>query len=395
MTRIDSDSSHDSLMRFLHGAPLGLLQAGLDGTIESINATATTLLAPLSSNGRLDNLFAVLIETMPQLQAMVGAFDKDTGTVCTSIRVPLVGHAKSDAAQTLCIGLFKLDATRLLAMVSDVVVEPVNQERASRRTVMAAELRQALADNKLFVQYQPIVGLRREDSSFGVTDRSAGVEALVRWNHRIRGAVSPLEFIGVAEEFGLMGALSDFVLTTACRQFVKWQLELGSRAPRLLALNLSRCQIAQPGFVASVWDIVHSSGMAAEQLQLEVNESLVAQDEAVQAHLRELKAIGLLIALDHFGTGYSSLTRLHRLAVDVIKIDRSLVNEAFVSSHHRVLIESMVRVAKSLRISTVAEGIETEAQLAMVRQLGCEKGQGFFFSEAISAANLAQWLSSD
>jgi EAL domain-containing protein (putative c-di-GMP-specific phosphodiesterase class I) len=395
MTPIDSAASHDALMRFLHAAPLGLLQAGLDGTIETINATAATLLAPLSSNGRLDNLFALLIEAMPQLQAMVAAFDRDTGTVCESVRIPMAGRANSAVSQIPCLGVFKLDATRLLATVSDVVVEPVNHERASRRSVMAAELRHALAENKLFVQYQPIVGLRHENAGFGVMDRSAGVEALVRWNHRIRGAVSPLEFISVAEEYGLIGALGDFVLNTACRQFMKWQLELGVRAPRLLALNLSRVQIAQPGFVASVGNIVNASGMPAEQLQLEVNESVVAQDEAVQARLRELKALGLVLALDHFGTGYSSLTRLHQLPVDVIKIDRSFVNEAIASSHHRVLIESMVRVAKSLRMSTVAEGIETEAQLAMVRQSGCEKGQGFFFSEAISAANLEQWLSLD
>src|ERR1019366_6986981 len=105
-------------------------------------------------------------------------------------------------------------------MDHESTVEPVNHERASRRSVMAAELRQALAENKLFVQYQPIVGLRREDASFGVMDRSAGVEALVRWNHRIRGAVSPLEFISVAEEYGLIGTLGDFVLNTACRQFM-------------------------------------------------------------------------------------------------------------------------------------------------------------------------------
>ncbi len=395
MTPIDSAASHDSLMRFLHAAPLGLLQAGVDGTIETINATAATLLAPLSSNGRLDNLFALLTEAMPQLQAMVAAFDQDTGTVCESVRIPMAGRANSALSQIPCVGVFKLDATRLLATVSDVVVEPVNHERASRRSVMAGELRHALAENKLFVQYQPIVGLRHEDAGFGVMDRSAGVEALVRWNHRIRGAVSPLEFISVAEEYGLIGALGDFVLNTACRQFMKWQLELGVRAPRLLALNLSRVQIAQPGFVASVGNIVNASGMAAEQLQLEVNESVVAQDEAVQARLRELKALGLVLALDHFGTGYSSLTTLYRLPVDVIKIDRSFINEAIASSHHRVLIESMVRVAKSLRMSTVAEGIETEAQLAMVRQSGCEKGQGFFFGEAISAANLEQWLSLD
>jgi EAL domain-containing protein (putative c-di-GMP-specific phosphodiesterase class I) len=392
---IDAGSPHDPLMQFFKAAPLGLVQARLDGAIETINPAAAALLAPLSQGGRPDNLFAVMAEALPQLQAMVAALGRETGIVCEAVRVPLEGSAKSDPSRQLYFGVVKLDATRLWASVSDTVVEPINQERAARRSVMAAELRQALADNKLFLQYQPIVKLRREDSSLGALDKNAGVEALVRWNHRIRGAVSPLEFIGVAEEFGLMGALSDFVLNTAGQQFAKWQLEMGPRAPRLLALNFSRAQLVQPGFAASVSGFVHSCGMAAEQLQLEVNESAVAHDEGVQSCLAELKALGLVVALDHFGAGFSSLTRLHRLPVDVIKIDRSFVNEAVASPHHRVLIDSMLRVAKSLRITAVAEGIETEAQLAMVRQLGCDKGQGYFFSEAMSAANLEQWLSPD
>jgi EAL domain-containing protein (putative c-di-GMP-specific phosphodiesterase class I) len=135
--------------------------------------------------------------------------------------------------------------------------------------------------------------------------------------------------------------------------------------------------------------------MAAEHLQLEVHESVTVEDAIVQARLQELKEIGVRLALDNFGVGRSSLVNLHLLPVDIIKIDRSLVTEAVLSEHHRVLIEATVLVATSLGMSAAAEGIETEAQLAVVRQLGCKQGQGYFFSEAISAANMVQWLTSE
>ena len=132
--------------------------------------------------------------------------------------------------------------------------------------------------------------------------------------------------------------------------------------------------------------------MTPAQLQLEVNESLVAQNEAVLQRLHELKELGVTLALDNFGTGHSSLTGLRLLPVNVIKIDRTFVTGAVDSAYHRVLIDATVRVAKSLNMKTAAEGIETEAQVAVLRQLGCESGQGYFFSEAISAANVAEWL---
>jgi EAL domain-containing protein (putative c-di-GMP-specific phosphodiesterase class I) len=386
---MNSASAHESLLQFLYRAPFGVVEATLDGTIKTINPLAASLLTPLSA-GPLENLFAALDGAAPQLRTLVDAFGQAHGTVCESIRIPLAGLVNADMPQTLTIGLFKLDAAQLLATVSAVSSEP-----AARRSGMEDELRQALADNKLFVQYQPVVGLRHEISGAGVLDRSAGVEALVRWNHRIRGAVSPLEFIGIAEECGFIGALSQFVLGTACRQFVQWREMAGAHAPRLLAVNLSRGQLVEPGFVALVGSILESCGMAAEHLQLEVHESVTVDDGTVQARLQELKEIGVRLALDNFGVGRSSLVRLHLLPVDIIKIDRSLVTEAVVSEHHRVLIEATVLVAKSLGMSAAAEGIETEAQLAVVRQLGCRQGQGYFFSEAISAANMVQWLTSD
>jgi EAL domain-containing protein (putative c-di-GMP-specific phosphodiesterase class I) len=270
-----------------------------------------------------------------------------------------------------------------------VVFEPAMQERAVRRSGIESDLRRAIGRQELMVVYQPVVGLQ---SPSGDVDRAAGVEALVRWRHPTRGMIPPLEFIGVAEECGLISDLGEFVLETACRQFVQWHEELDSHAPRRLAVNLSRGQLADPGFVGSVQRILRRTRMVPEHLQLEVTESLAAQDETVQSRLHDLNALGLTLALDDFGTGYSSLASLHLLPVDTIKIDRSFITEAVTSEHHRVLIEATVRVARSLRMGTVAEGIETGAQAAVVRQLGCEKGQGYFFSKPLSATGIVQWL---
>jgi EAL domain-containing protein (putative c-di-GMP-specific phosphodiesterase class I) len=273
-----------------------------------------------------------------------------------------------------------------------VFFEPAMQQRAADRSAMESDLLQALVQDQLFVVYQPVVGLQ---AAGGAIDRCAGVEALVRWQHPVRGVVQPIEFIGVAEACGLIGALGEFVLLTACRQFVQWQLTLGTCAPRMLAVNLSRGQLAQEGFVESVARTLARTQMEPAKLQLEITESLAAQDHSVQASLRSLKALGLTLALDDFGTGYSSLASLHLLPVDTVKIDRSFVSESVTSAHHRVLIEATVRVSCSLSMGTVAEGIETAAQVDVVRELGCEKGQGYFFSRPLQAADLALWLDTD
>jgi diguanylate cyclase (GGDEF)-like protein len=262
------------------------------------------------------------------------------------------------------------------------------RERAARRGGLEAELRQALAEEQLFVVYQPVVGLLAD----GATDRSAGVEALVRWRHPVRGVVPPVEFIGVAEECGLIGALGDFVLDRACRDFLRWREELGERAPRLLAVNLSRAQLSQPGWLGTVRAILDASGMPPALLQLEVTESLAAQDQHIQARLHELKALGVKLALDDFGTGYSSLSSLHLLPVDTVKIDRSFVCQADTSHHHRVLIQATVMVAESLGMNTVAEGIETAGQADAVRGQRCAKGQGYFYSRPLASEALSEWL---
>jgi EAL domain-containing protein (putative c-di-GMP-specific phosphodiesterase class I) len=261
-------------------------------------------------------------------------------------------------------------------------------EQAVRRGDIEGDLRRALQEHHLFVVYQPVVGLQQAEG----IDRSNGVEALVRWRHPTRGIVGPVEFIGIAEECGLIGALGDYVLLLACEDFMRWQATLGTRAPRSLAVNLSRAQVAEPGWIDTVREILQTTGMPPQQLQLEVTESLAAQDASVQRHLHELKAMGIRLALDDFGTGYSSLASLHLLPVDTVKIDRSFVSQADTSAHHRVLIEATIRVAHSLGMDTVAEGIETEAQAGVIRQLGSDKGQGYLYSRPLLTQDLENWL---
>jgi len=266
-----------------------------------------------------------------------------------------------------------------------VVFDASMHERVVQALRIEHDLRRALRDNELFVVYQPVVELGREALS--------GVEALVRWRHPTLGIVPPVRFIGVAEEAGLIDAIGQQVLQMACRQFALWRDRLGVRAPRELAVNLSRAQLKLPGLVPEVKWVLEQNAMQPHELQFEITESLAAQDERVQATLRELKALGVRLALDDFGTGYSSLACLHQLPVDTVKIDRSFVAHAETLDYHRVLIEATIRVAQTLGMQTVAEGIETAGQAALMERLHCDRGQGWLFGKPLSADELETWIS--
>jgi EAL domain-containing protein (putative c-di-GMP-specific phosphodiesterase class I) len=195
----------------------------------------------------------------------------------------------------------------------------------------------------------------------------------------------------VAEESGLIDAVGAVVLRKSCEQFVAWTSTLGESAPRQLAVNLSRAQLERDGVAEEVQAVLLQSGMRPEQLQLEVTESLAAQGVGVQANLRALKSLGVRLALDDFGTGYSSLACLHQLPVDTVKVDRSFVVHAETVEYHRVLIEATIRVARTLGMTTVAEGIETQGQAELMQALDCDRGQGYLFSRPLEAAALATW----
>ena len=305
-----------------------------------------------------------------------------------SMGIVLRAQAVGDADTVLRDASIAMAAAKRGGGARYVIFTPSMQALAVTRAANEAALRRALSEGQLFVVYQPVVGLLPD----GAIDPSAGVEALVRWQHPERGIVPPVEFIGLAEQCGLIGALGDFVLRTACHQFMQWQDILGDKAPRLMAVNLSRAQLLQPCFVASVRDALQTCNMASRYLQLEVTESLAAQDEGVQAQMHALKALGVSLALDDFGTGYSSLSSLHQFPVDVVKVDRSFTSQADTSQHHRVLIDATVRVAKSLGMRTVAEGIETLSQAAVITELGCDKGQGYLYSKPLPAAQIVRFI---
>lgn len=262
--------------------------------------------------------------------------------------------------------------------------DPAMKVRAARRATIETDLRGAIGRGELAVAYQPIVSL--------ASRQCVGMEALVRWEHPSLGSVPPLEFVGIAEETGLIAELGRFVLNEACRACVAWKRQFGSRAPRSVSVNVSRAQLLGTDHAEHVRQALASSGMNAAALQMEVTESLAAQDERVQRSLHELKALGITIALDDFGTGYSSLATLHLLPIDVLKIDRSFVMQVESSEHHRVLIEAVILVARSLNMRTVAEGIETEEQANALARLHCAKGQGYLFARPLSPEAMTAWL---
>jgi PAS domain S-box-containing protein len=265
-----------------------------------------------------------------------------------------------------------------------VVFDPSMHERVANSLGIENDLRRALERDELFVVYQPVVDLGGAGGS--------AVEALVRWNHPSRGLVSPAEFIPVAEDSGLIVEVGRLVLASACRQFVAWRHQLGDKAPVSVAVNLSPVQLRHPTLLDDVQACLRATGIQPRQLQLEVTESLAAQDELARTRLRELKALGLGLSLDDFGTGYSSLACLHQLPVDTVKIDRSFVCHAETSEYHRALIEATIRVAQTLGMSTVAEGIETDGQAALLTGLQCGRGQGYLFSKPLEPGEATRWL---
>ena len=378
------------LQQRAHGVRLEEGDSGQDAAARLGGDEFAVLLEDLSSEDEAHALARRMVDALGQPYAIDGR------QVHCSVSIGVVLGAQINPSATadtvLQTGSVAMREAKRAGRSRHVVFQPEMEVRSAALSVMEAELRVALIERQLFVVYQPVVGFSPLEGGASDVNRSAGVEALVRWRHPTRGVVPPLEFISVAEECGLIDALGGFVLRESCAQFARWKSALGTRAPKMLAVNLSRGQLGESRFAESVAEILRATGMHPSELQLEVTESLAAQDDVVQSRLHELKALGLTLALDDFGTGYSSLASLHLLPVDTVKIDRSFVSQAVESHHHRVLIEATIRVASSLRMGTVAEGIETIAQLEVVRSLGCQKGQGYIFSKPLSVDALAEWL---
>ncbi len=248
-----------------------------------------------------------------------------------------------------------------------------------RQLQLEAELRRAVERNEMFVQYQPIVAL---DSG-----QITSVEALARWRSTERGLVDPSEFIPVAEETGLIQPLGRWVLREACHEANRWRAKPGGPVCGL-SVNLSSKQLSQPDLANVIAEVLSDTGLPAELLQLEITESAILEHpEGAATTLNRLKQIGVRLSIDDFGTGYSSLSYLQRFPIDSLKIDRSFVQhlgvERAIDGDDARIVRAIVMIGRNLGKQVIAEGVETASQLQLLREVGCDFAQGFFFSKPI------------
>jgi diguanylate cyclase len=252
-----------------------------------------------------------------------------------------------------------------------------------QRLTVEARLRNALNRNELSLHYQPQVQLN--------TGHLAGLEALLRWNNADLGAVPPSEFIPIAEETGLILAIGTWVLRTACAQAKAW-LEEGLPAGRM-AVNVSNLQFTQPNFSSLVAAVLRETGLAPQLLELELTESLVMQEDGTTARvIGELKQIGVSIAIDDFGTGYSNFGRLRALPIDRLKIDRSFIAAINTHAEDRALVTAIIKMAQTIGLCVVAEGIEDFSQLLHLQEDKCDEAQGYLLSRPLPVADARLFL---
>ena len=251
---------------------------------------------------------------------------------------------------------------------------------------LETDLRHGLEREEFFIQYQPIVSL----DNF----RLCGFEALVRWRHPERGLISPLDFIPLAEETGQIIPIGQWVLMQACKQMHRWQRRYGMEHPLFISVNLSGKQFAQSDLIEQVKKTITETRLNPRGLKLEITESVVMENiEMATQMLQQLRDLGVQLSIDDFGTGYSSLSYLHRFPIDTLKVDKSFVMEMVDNNENIEIVRTIIMLAQNLGMDVIAEGIETKEQLALLRKLKCEKGQGYYFSKPLETAAAENLLS--
>ncbi len=250
------------------------------------------------------------------------------------------------------------------------------------------DLRRAVERQEFLLYYQPIVSL--------ATEKIVGFEALVRWQHPEQGIVSPVKFVPMAEETGLIIPLGQWVLREACRQMKAWHTAFPDRSPLSISVNLSSRQFSQPSLIKQIRQTLDDTGLEAHHLKLEITESAIMENtESAMDMMLQLKAMGIQLAVDDFGTGYSSLGYLYRFPMDLLKIDRSFISRVDVDGEKLELVKTIITLAWNLGMDVVAEGVETIKQLAQLKALKCEYAQGYLFSKPVSGADAEMLIRAD
>ena len=259
------------------------------------------------------------------------------------------------------------------------------RQGVTTRLAMANALRRAIEGDQLTVHYQPIVDQ--------LTGRAVGVEALSRWHDPEFGHVSPAVFVALAEEMGIIDRLGAWVLRVSCRQFARWQKDLGDLAPAYLSVNLSARQLAGPGMVETVMQTLEVNGLAPRRLCLELTETVFMDEiEGAVGQLRDLCSLGVRLAMDDFGTGYSSLSSLRRFPGEFLKIDRSFVAGLKTDPTAPAIVAAVVSLSEALGLSPVAEGVEVEDDARLLQALGCRFAQGYLFARPMPEHEATAWL---
>ena len=342
--------------------------------------------------------FAVLLEETGEQYSVLSVAQRVLGvlsptfalgerevTLRASLGVAIAGVSDQSASELLRRADVAMYRAKTRGKGTFEVFEPGMQAAVTRRLEIRTELERALRDKQLLLHYQPVIDL--------TTQTPVGVEALVRWAHPERGLVSPVEFVAVAEECGLIGEIGLQVLREACRQCQAWQAAFPDQAAFSVSVNVSPRQLSNQRFVDDVWDALRHSGLHPSRLVLEITESFMAEDpDNARRMLQRLKATGVRISLDDFGTGYSSLAALQDLPIDILKIDRAFIDHMVDDPRRGAFVQAIVRLGKTLGLDLVAEGIERPEQAERLLALGCTEAQGYFFSRPVPAERITALL---
>ncbi len=301
-----------------------------------------------------------------------------------SIGVALAGEEEVDGEELLRRADLAMYRVKQRGKGAFEVYQASMQEVMVRRLELRTDLERAVQRGELFIHYQPIV--RLDDA------RIVGVEALVRWQHPLRGAVQPNDFIPLAEETGLIVGLGIHVLEIACRQACAWHVAHPEHGDLEMSVNLSPRQLHDEGFVRQVARVLAETGLDPRLLTLEITESVMVDGGAPTGRLNELKALGVRLSIDDFGTGYSSLSALQHLPVDSLKIAKPFVDAIAEDPQKRAFAQAIVRLGTTLKLDLIAEGVECPEQRDHLLELGCHMAQGYYFARPMDAAAMAELL---
>jgi predicted signal transduction protein with EAL and GGDEF domain len=302
-----------------------------------------------------------------------------------SIGIAFSGSGYSAAEDMLGDANTAMSRAKALGKARYEMCDPAMHDTAAGRFRLETDLRRATEREEFRVHYQPIVSLR--------DCHIIGFEALVRWQRPEFGLVMPAGFISAAEDTGLILWIGKWILQEACRQMRAWNLQFPCNPPFTVAVNISARQFAQPNLVSQVGQILRDSGLAPANLKLELTESVTMRDEERTTRiLGELRTLGVRLCIDDFGTGYSSLSYLRRFALDILKIDRSFVSEMLNNSESQEIVKTILSLGSNLGMQVVAEGVETPEQVSLLKSLGCEYAQGYFFSRPLDSTGVARTL---